>query len=152
MARTCVAALARAAVVVVLAALASGVEGFLPGSTFAGGLGPRGGQRALELARQAHPVSIVVEALIEETRIDEFLDVIEADAVGSRGEEGCLRFDVIRSQDDPCKFYFYEVYVDAEAVAVHKAQPHFKLWSDFKASGGVASSVSHKGDAIFFSG
>ena len=33
----------------------------------------------------------------------------------------------------------------AEAVDIHKAQPHFKLWSDFKASGGVASSVSSKG-------
>jgi hypothetical protein len=44
-------------------------------------------------------------------------------AQGSRAEEGCLRFDVLRDQTDPCKFFFYEVYVDAAAVAVHKEQP-----------------------------
>lgn len=39
-----------------------------------------------------------------------------------------------------------QVYVDADAIAVHKAQPHFKLWTDFKESGGVVSSVSTKCD------
>ena len=29
---------------------------------------------------------------MKEDRIEEFLDLIEKDAVGSRGEEGCLRF------------------------------------------------------------
>ena len=42
-----------------------------------------------------------------------------------------------------------QVYKDAEAVAVHKEQPHFKAWSDFKASGGVVSSVSAKADLPF---
>lgn len=37
----------------------------------------------------------------------------------------------------------------AEAIDVHKAQPHFKLWSDFKASGGVVNSVSTKGPLLF---
>lgn len=44
---------------------------------------------------------------------------------------------------------FYEVYKDAEAVAFHKEQPHFALWTKFKESGGVVSSVSHKLDGIF---
>jgi quinol monooxygenase YgiN len=38
------------------------------------------------------PVSIVVECEIQADRIDDFLDVIEKDAVGSRNEKGCLRF------------------------------------------------------------
>ena len=41
--------------------------------------------------------------------------------------------------------YWVEAYVDAAAGDTHKAQPHFKLWSDFKESGGVVSSVSSKG-------
>jgi quinol monooxygenase YgiN len=81
--------------------------------------------------------------------MDEFLDLIEKDAVGSRAEPGCIRFDVHQSQDDPNKFFFYEVYVDADAVAFHKEQPHFALWTNFKESGGVVSSVSHKLDGIF---
>ena len=62
-----------------------------------------------------------------------------AHAKGSRAEAGCLRFDVLRDNDNPNRFFFYEAYVDAAAVDVHKAQPHFKLWSDFKASGGCTS-------------
>lgn len=57
----------------------------------------------------ASPFCIVVEAEIEPSRIDEFLDVIEKDAIGSRAEAGCLRFDVMRDQTDPNKFFFYEV-------------------------------------------
>jgi len=38
------------------------------------------------------PVVVVVEAEIDPNRHEEFLDVIEKDAIGSRLEEGCLRF------------------------------------------------------------
>ena len=57
--------------------------------------------------------------------------------------------DVLRSQDDPNKFYFYELYENAAAVDFHKTQDHYKAWGDFKASGGTKSSVSHKADGEF---
>ena len=41
---------------------------------------------------ESKPFSIVVEAEIKPDRIEEFLDVIEKDAVGSRAEPGCIRF------------------------------------------------------------
>ena len=91
----------------------------------------------------ADAIAIVVDAEIDPSRVDEFLKVIEEDAKGSRDEPGCLRFDVIRASET--RFFFYEAYTSAAAVDEHKAQPHFKLWSDFKASGGVVSSVSTKG-------
>uniref|UniRef100_A0A7S2XRK0 ABM domain-containing protein n=1 Tax=Attheya septentrionalis TaxID=420275 RepID=A0A7S2XRK0_9STRA len=96
-------------------------------------------------------ICIVVEAEILPDRRDEFLDVMEKDAVGSRAEPGCLRFDVLQSQDDPNKFFFYEVYTDVDAVTFHKAQPHFALWTNFKASGGVVNSVSKKAEGVFMS-
>lgn len=40
----------------------------------------------------AMPICIVVEAEIKEDKMDEFLDMIEKNAVGSRAEPGCLRF------------------------------------------------------------
>eukprot|EP00979_Chaetoceros_neogracilis_P010024 scaffold2353_cov164-Chaetoceros_neogracile.AAC.4 len=83
--------------------------------------------------------------------MEEFLDVMERDAVGSREEPGCLRFDVIQDQSNPCKFFFYEVYIDIDAVLFHKEQTHFALWTDFKASGGVVANTSHKCDGIFMS-
>lgn len=37
-------------------------------------------------------VGLVVEAIVSEGRMDEFLKLMEADAVASRKEPGCLRF------------------------------------------------------------
>ena len=38
------------------------------------------------------PFGVIVDAEIKPDRLEEFLDIIEKDAVGSRAEEGCLRF------------------------------------------------------------
>ena len=40
----------------------------------------------------AMPICIVVEAEIKEDRMDDFLDMIEKNAIGSRAEPGCIRF------------------------------------------------------------
>jgi quinol monooxygenase YgiN len=103
-------------------------------------------RRATSSARMAvaegNEVAILVDVEIEPARVEEFLKVIETDAVGSRAENGCRRFDVLRASDT--RFMFYEVYVDQAAVDFHKAAAHFKVWSDFKASGGVVSQTSTK--------
>jgi autoinducer 2-degrading protein len=93
----------------------------------------------------ADMIGIIVEVNVEPSRMDEFLKVAEADAVGSRAEPGCLRFEVLRSTDSDTRFYFYEVYESAAAVAEHKAQPHFQLWTNFKESGGCKSVSSKAG-------
>ena len=54
--------------------------------------------------------------------------------------------DVLRAQDNPNKFWFYEVYENTAAVDFHKTQDHYKAWATFKESGGTVSSVSHKAD------
>ena len=92
----------------------------------------------------ASPFAIVVEAEIVPERVEEFLDVIEKDAVGSRAEEGCLRFDVLRDQSDPNKFFFYEVYVDAAAVAVHKEQPRLEILHGLSSIGRVLGKDVHR--------
>eukprot|EP00565_Helicotheca_tamesis_P002638 CAMPEP_0185728452 /NCGR_PEP_ID=MMETSP1171-20130828/3786_1 /TAXON_ID=374046 /ORGANISM="Helicotheca tamensis, Strain CCMP826" /LENGTH=143 /DNA_ID=CAMNT_0028397167 /DNA_START=73 /DNA_END=504 /DNA_ORIENTATION=+ len=98
---------------------------------------------------KAGEIGIIVEADVVPERMDEFLEMIENNAKGSRQEPGCLRFDVLQSNDDPNKFFFYEVYADADAAAFHREQPHFKPWTEFKESGGVSSSVSKKMTGVF---
>ena len=98
------------------------------------------------------PFGLVVTVEIKEDRIDDFLTAMKVDVEGSRTEAGCLRFDLLRDQADPNTFVFYEVYKDADAVAVHKATPHFAVWSEFKATGGVVSQTAMKMDAIDWSG
>ena len=95
---------------------------------------------------------LVVTVEIQPNRVGEFLIAIEADAIGSRTNEngGCLRFDVVKHTDSSNKFTFYEVYKDEAAVEFHRNTPHFKLWADFKASGGVLSQAVVKADGISY--
>lgn len=88
----------------------------------------RGGALSMSTA-----VAIVVDVEVKPDRLDEFMvcprrtafvgptrrlslrpcraaqGVIEADAVGSQQEAGCVRFDVLRDQSNPNRFFFYEV-------------------------------------------
>ena len=58
-----------------------------------------------------------------------FLKAIEADALGSeRDEPGCLRFNVLRDQQDPNVYYFFEVYRNEAALEAHRAAPHYAVW------------------------
>jgi len=108
--------------------------------------------RLFMAAKSTYPVALVVNVEIKKDRLVEFLKVIEQDAIGSREREngGCLRFDVHRDQTNESKFIFYEVYKDDAAIEFHKSTPHFKLWTDFKESGGVAAISLTKTDAIFY--
>ena len=81
----------------------------------------------------------MVHVEIKKDRLDEFLKAITIDAEGSRLEEGCYRFDILRDPENPCKFTFFEAYKNEDAVVFHKSTQHFKAWSDFKATGGVVS-------------
>ena len=63
-----------------------------------------------------------------------------------------MNTDVVQSHDNPNRFFFYEVYKSADAINHHKAQSHYQAWVSFKESGGVKSSVTSKGDGLFFSG
>jgi autoinducer 2-degrading protein len=60
---------------------------------------------------------------------DRFLKAIEVDALGSeRDEPGCLRFNVLRDQQDQNVYYFFEVYRDEAALEAHRAAPHYAVW------------------------
>ena len=59
-----------------------------------------------------------------------FLEAIRANHASSVREPGNLRFDVLRSPDDPTRFLIYEVFVDEHAAAAHKATAHYLAWRD----------------------
>jgi autoinducer 2-degrading protein len=80
-----------------------------------------------------------------------FLGAISADAIGSRREPGCLRFDVLQDEADPNKYTFIEVYSNAgPAVEFHRAQPHYKAWAEFKKKHGVVSQTVAKCAGIMY--
>ena len=66
------------------------------------------------------PFAVVVQATIQPDRMAEFIELIQKNAQETRKEPGCLRFDVLRSQDTPNEFFFYELYKDPSAIDYHK--------------------------------
>jgi autoinducer 2-degrading protein len=89
-------------------------------------------------------ICMLIEVHVKPSALDEFLKVIEYDAVHSVGDEpGCMRFDVLRDNDDPLKFFFYEVYRDETARLAHRKMPHFAKWATFMENGLDAEIVRH---------
>jgi (4S)-4-hydroxy-5-phosphonooxypentane-2,3-dione isomerase len=62
--------------------------------------------------------------------VDAFVDATRANHEASIREAGNLRFDVLRSLDDPTAFILYEAYVDEAAARAHKETGHYLEWRD----------------------
>lgn len=45
-----------------------------------------------------------------------------------RNEPGCLRFDIVTSEEDADKVFLYEVYADAAALETHFNTPYMKQY------------------------
>ena len=74
-------------------------------------------------------LAIWVKVRVQQEQRERFLKAIEADAIGSeRDEPGCIRFNVLRDQQDPNVYYFFEVYRDETALEAHRAAPHYAVW------------------------
>lgn len=79
----------------VFAAVTRSASAFLPRATAASSttFAPRTFSSTTTTAMSAgKPISIIVEADIKPERMDEFLDLIQKNAEGSRKEPGCQRF------------------------------------------------------------
>ncbi len=69
--------------------------------------------------------------LVLEDKIDAYIEASLGDALGSTGkEQGCLRFDLYQTIDNPAELWLYEVYVNEAAFQYHTTTPHIKEWRD----------------------
>ena len=74
-------------------------------------------------------LALWVKVRVKPEARDRFLKAIEVDALGSeRDEPGCFRFNVLRDQQDPNVYYFYEAYRDEAALEAHRNAPHYAVW------------------------
>jgi autoinducer 2-degrading protein len=74
-------------------------------------------------------LAIWVKVRIKPGERTRFLEAIEHDALASeRDEPGCLRFNVLRDEQDENVYYFYEVYRDQAAIEAHRRMPHYAVW------------------------
>jgi autoinducer 2-degrading protein len=71
-----------------------------------------------------------VHVFVKPEAIDDFMELILMDQEGSLAEPGCLRFDVVRSVEEPSAFLIWEVYADDDAAAFHKTTPHYAAFKE----------------------
>jgi (4S)-4-hydroxy-5-phosphonooxypentane-2,3-dione isomerase len=73
--------------------------------------------------------ALVVSLNVKPDKRDQFLAAAEDDSTCSvRDEPGCLRFDVLQDTADENHYFFYEVYLDEDAVKAHATFPHYARW------------------------
>ena len=60
----------------------------------------------------------------------EYLAACLENARNTRMEQGNIRFDVLNAGDDPCQFFFYEVYRSKEDFMAHQQTAHYFKWRD----------------------
>ena len=75
---------------------------------------------------------LVVELEVKPECVEECARVLSVSAQGSRREAGCLRFDVLQDESDPCKIVTYEAFATPVAMEEHKEQPYVKAWGAFQ--------------------
>jgi autoinducer 2-degrading protein len=73
---------------------------------------------------------VCVTIHVKPEHVEAFISAMVANASGSRQEPGNLRFDVLQGEDDPTRFFLYEVYRSKEAFAAHQQTEHYATWRD----------------------
>ena len=71
-----------------------------------------------------------VHVFVKPESLDDFMELIRMDQEGSLAEPGCVRFDVVRSNEDANEFLIWEVYLDDDAAAFHKTTPHYAAFKE----------------------
>jgi len=72
------------------------------------------------------PVKIVAVLTARAGAADRLRTLLDSMLAPSRAEPGNLRYDLWQDQANADRFILDELYVDAEAIAAHRATPHFQ--------------------------
>ncbi len=75
-------------------------------------------------------VVTVVNVLVKQEFINQFIDATIENHRHSVKEKGNLRFDVLQHRDNPAAFTLYEAYESDEAAAAHKKTAHYLKWRE----------------------
>lgn len=75
----------------------------------------------------------LVHIHVKPDHVDAFIDATRANHEASIREPGNIRFDVLRSVEDPNRFVLYEWYVDEDAARAHKTTAHYDAWREMVA-------------------
>ena len=94
--------------------------------------------------------TIFVTFQVQAEHRDDFIKATMDDARGAMGTEpGCVRFDILRDEEDPNKVHLYEVYKDKAALDAHGQTPHLLKWRETTKDWRAGPSVVSRGINIY---
>ena len=73
---------------------------------------------------------VCVSVHVKAEFIQPFIEATLDNARNSRREGGNVRFDVLRREDEPDRFFLYEVYRDKLGFTRHQQTDHYVRWRD----------------------
>ena len=73
-------------------------------------------------------VKIVANLLAKPGKERELEELLATMTTPSRDEPGNLRYDIWQDQADRTRFVLDELYADSDALAKHRASPHFQAY------------------------
>lgn len=73
---------------------------------------------------------VCVRVQVVQGREEEFVEATRENARRTRQEPGNVRFDVLRANDDPSRFFLYEVYRDESCFQAHQKTEHYLAWKE----------------------
>ncbi len=91
----------------------------------------------------------LVHVHVRPEHLEAFIDATRANHEASTREPGNVRFDILRSADDPTRFVFVESYVDQAAAAAHRDTPHYAEWRDTVVDWMVEPRVGVRYDGLY---
>lgn len=73
---------------------------------------------------------VCVTVWVKPEYVDQFIAATQDNHIHTRQEPGNVRFDVLQAEDDPSRFFLYEVYRTKEDFTRHQQTPHYLRWRE----------------------
>ncbi len=73
---------------------------------------------------------VCVTVWVKPEYVDQFIEATKDNHLNTRQEPGNVRFDVLQAEDEPTRFFLYEVYRTKEDFARHQQTPHYLKWRE----------------------
>lgn len=70
--------------------------------------------------------AFILKAKTRPEKAEAFEQLFRGYVESSRQEPGCIEYHMLRDQQDPSLFVFFEVWADKPALDVHSALPHMQ--------------------------
>jgi quinol monooxygenase YgiN len=76
------------------------------------------------------PYGFILHAHTKPEKSEAFQALFSAYVEPSRAEPGCIEYHMLRDQQDPTLFIFYEIWASKAHLDVHSALPHMQRFAE----------------------